>query len=75
MKENQVGLTPDSIPSLKKLGFDVFIETNAGLASSFTDFDYKKSGAKISTKVADLYKNAHIVVKFNVHKKPKELVI
>ncbi len=71
--ESRVGLTPDSIPSLKKLGFDVFIETNAGLASSFTDFDYKKSGAKISTKVADLYKNAHIVVKIQRPQKTKKI--
>ena len=40
--EHRVGLTPDSIPSLKKMGFDVFVESNAGSASSFTDIDYKK---------------------------------
>ena len=61
--EHRVGLTPDSIPSLKKMGFDVFVESNAGSASSFTDIDYKKSGAKISTKVSELYKNADLIVK------------
>jgi alanine dehydrogenase len=45
--ENRVGVTPDSIPSLKKMGFEVFVESNAGLASSFTNEDYKKAGAKI----------------------------
>ena len=39
--ENRVGVTPDSIPSLKKMGFEVFVESNAGLASSFTNEDYK----------------------------------
>ena len=61
--EHRVGLTPDSILSLKKMGFDVFVESNAGSASSFTDIDYKKSGARISTKVSELYKNADLIVK------------
>ncbi len=61
--ENRVGVTPDSVPSLKKMGFDVFVESDAGLASSFTNEDYKKAGAKISSKTNDLYKNAKVVVK------------
>ena len=61
--ENRVGVTPDSIPSLKKMGFEVFVENNAGLASSFTNEDYKKAGAKISSKINDLYKNADVIVK------------
>ena len=61
--ENRVGVTPDSIPSLKKMGFEVFVESNAGLASSFTNEDYKKAGAKISSKINDLYKNANVIVK------------
>ena len=61
--ENRVGVTPDSVPSLKKMGFDVFVEKDAGLASSFTNEDYKKAGAKISSKTNDLYKNAKVVVK------------
>jgi len=61
--ENRVGVTPDSIPSLKKMGFDVFVESDAGLASSFTNEEYKKAGAKISSKINDLYKNAKVIVK------------
>ena len=45
--ENRVGVTPDSVPSLKKMGFDVFVESDAGLASSFTNEDYKKLGQKL----------------------------
>ena len=61
--EHRVGITPDSIPSLKKMGFEVFVENNAGLASSFTDQEYKKNGAKISSKINELYKNADLIVK------------
>ena len=52
--ENRVGVTPDSVPSLKKMGFDVFVESDAGLGSSFTNEDYKKAGAKISKTAADI---------------------
>lgn len=61
--EYRVGITPDSVPALKKMGFDVFVESKAGLSASFTDDDYKKSGAKISSKISELYKNAFIVIK------------
>ena len=30
------------------MGFKVFVQSNAGLGSSYTDEDYKKSGAVIS---------------------------
>ncbi len=61
--EFRVGITPDCVPTLKKMGFKVFIQKDAGISSSFTDNDYKKSGANISSKLTDLYKNADIVVK------------
>ena len=61
--ESRVGITPDIIPSLIKMGFKVFIQSNAGLGSSYTDDDYKKSGAVVSSKLNDLYSKADLVVK------------
>ena len=61
--ENRVGITPDCVPSLLKMGFKVFIQKDAGLKSSYTDNDYKKSGAKISSKLSELYSKAELVVK------------
>ena len=61
--EKRVSITPDCVSSLKKMGFDVFIQKDAGLNSSYTDNDYKKNGAKISNKLVELYKNADLVVK------------
>ena len=52
--ENRVGVTPDSVPSLKKMGFDVFVESDAGLSSSFTNEDYKKAIRSHRTAVAEL---------------------
>ena len=61
--ENRVGITPDCVPTLIKMGFSVHIQSNAGILSSFTDDDYKRSGAKISSKLSELYKKADLVVK------------
>ncbi|MCD6322356.1 MAG: alanine dehydrogenase, partial [Clostridiales bacterium] len=38
--ENRVAIIPDSIKRLSKHGFDVLIETGAGLASGHSDQDY-----------------------------------
>ena len=75
--ENRVAVTPDSVKNLTKLGFDVFIEKNAGLRASFSDSDYTKVGAKISPNLIKLYENADIVVKINrplIDKNVNELV-
>ncbi len=71
--ETRVGITPDCIPSLTKMGFSVFVQSNAGIGSSFTDQDYKKNGAKISTNPRDLYKNADLVVKIQRPTKQKKM--
>ena len=41
--ESRVSITPDIIPSLIKMGFKVFVQSNAGLSSSYTDENYKKN--------------------------------
>lgn len=45
--ENRVAMTPAGVFTLTRAGHEVFIETGAGLGSSFTDEEYKASGAKI----------------------------
>ena len=71
--ENRVSITPDCIPSLIKMGFKVFIESDAGVMSSYTNDDYKKNGAKISTKLTDLYSKADIIVKIQRPVKNKKI--
>ena len=61
--ESRVGVTPDCVPALIKMGFKVFVQSGAGSASSYSDADYKKSGAQISSKLSDLYSKANVVVK------------
>jgi NAD(P) transhydrogenase subunit alpha len=45
--ENRVAATPNSVVQLRKLGFDVEIESRAGDKASFTDEMYIASGAGI----------------------------
>ena len=40
--EKRVGVTPDCVTSLIKMGFKVFVQSNAGINSSYSDDDYKK---------------------------------
>ena len=71
--ESRVSITPDIIPSLIKMGFKVFVESNAGLGSSYTDDDYKKSGAVISSKLNELYSKADLVIKVQRPSKQKKI--
>ncbi len=61
--ENRVAVTPDVAGKLIKKGFEVQVETNAGLNAGFTDEEYKNAGAKVLDDVQTLYSNADIVLK------------
>lgn len=45
--ENRVSMTPGGVVYLVKSGHEVFVETNAGLGSGFSNEDYIKAGAKV----------------------------
>ncbi len=38
--ENRVGLTPDVIPALLKVGFEFLMESNAGKSAGYLDQSY-----------------------------------
>ena len=39
--EKRVALSPDGVGKLKKLGYEVCIETGAGVGANFLDADYE----------------------------------
>src|SRR5690625_2157701 len=47
--ENRVAMTPSGVLLLINAGHEVYIETGAGLGSGFTDEQYAKAGATISS--------------------------
>ena len=61
--ENRVACVPDVTSKYIKAGFEVHIESNAGLSAGFKNADYEKAGAKIVDNLNDLYSNADIVLK------------
>lgn len=60
-QEFRVGLTPYSVQALSK-NHAVFVETNAGIGSGFTDEAYQQAGAKIVTNAIDAW-DRELVVK------------
>ncbi|MGF7014368.1 alanine dehydrogenase [Ornithinibacillus bavariensis] len=53
--ENRVAITPAGVLTLKNAGHEVFVETNAGLGSGFTDNQYIQAGAKIVNTAKDAW--------------------
>lgn len=61
--EFRVAATPKTVQRLKKQGFDVLIQSNAGELASFSDQQFKDVGAEIVPTAAELYQNVDIVLK------------
>lgn len=61
--ERRVAGTPDTVIKLRKLGFEVLVESRAGLAAAFTDEAYAAVGASIVTSADPLWSAADVVLK------------
>ncbi len=61
--ERRVAATPESIGRLKKLGFEILIESDAGAGASFNDDDYRNAGATVVADARDVWSQADIVLK------------
>ena len=57
--EKRVALVPDVINKFTKLGYEVIIESGAGIHAQATDLDYENAGAKVSSEVL---KDADVVL-------------
>ncbi|MFD2639850.1 alanine dehydrogenase [Piscibacillus salipiscarius] len=53
--ENRVALTPAGVIALVNAGHSVFVETNAGEGSNFTDKQYEEAGATIVPSAKDAW--------------------
>ena len=61
--ENRVAATPDTVGKLQKLGYDIIIESGAGVKASFDDTAFEEAGAKIAER-SDVWAS-DIVLKVN----------
>ena len=60
--EYRVGLTPSAVSKYVAEGHELFVETNAGIGTGFTDDDYVQAGATICN-VDDTFANADMIIK------------
>ena len=61
--ENRVATTPDAAEKLIKLGFEVFVESGAGVKADISDADYQKAGVSIVNDTQSLWQTADIILK------------
>ena len=61
--EYRVGMMPVGAEALTRAGHEVFIETQAGIGSGFSDEDYTKVGAKILPSAKEICDRADMLVK------------
>ncbi len=64
-KENRVALTPAVVQDLVKKGFEVIVESGAGMNSFFSDDAYKTAGATTQSDKNKLYAEADVILKVN----------
>jgi NAD(P) transhydrogenase subunit alpha len=61
--ERRVAATPDTVKRLKKLGFDVTVERDAGALAAFPNQDYEAAGARVVDTAKELWAGSDIVLK------------
>lgn len=61
--ENRVSLPPAAVGQLVAHGHTVYVETNAGAGSAFSDAEYMKAGARIVDSAVEIWNTAEMVVK------------
>lgn len=61
--EGRIALVPDAVNELTVHGHSVYVETNAGKLSGYSDEEYQKAGAQIMENAAKLYEIAEMIVK------------
>src|SRR5690606_10707157 len=61
--ERRVAATPQTILKLKKLGFDVLVESGAGDAINALDGEYQEAGAEILRDTGKLWRSSDLVMK------------
>lgn len=63
--ESRVALTPDAVKKLRKLGFEVVIQSGAGQAAYYADELYQAAGADIANSSAEVVNQSQIITTVN----------
>ncbi|MBP1736490.1 MAG: alanine dehydrogenase [Oscillospiraceae bacterium] len=62
-QEDRVAITPAGVDAFVRAGHKVYIETQAGVGSGFSDLDFEREGAKILKTARDIYNIAELIIK------------
>lgn len=62
LKEKRICITPEAVQTLSTYGHRVLIEKGAGEAASYSDLDYSKAGAEITTDTKKIF-SCPVIVK------------
>ena len=62
-RENRVALTPSVVKQLTTAGYEVCVESGAGLKSYFDDASYQEAGASILADTQKIYADADVILK------------
>ena len=68
INESRVALTPDAVKKLRKLGFDVVVQSGAGQAAYYADELYQIAGADIARSSTEVIAQSQIIT--TVHDLP-----
>lgn len=63
--ENRVALTPDAVKKLRKLGFEIVIQSGAGQAAYYADELYQAAGADIANSSTEVITQSRIITTVN----------
>ena len=69
--EYRVGMMPVGAVQLVRAGHQVFVETQAGVSSGFTDDDYRNAGANVVQSADEVFGNADMIVKVKEPQPPE----
>jgi len=61
--ENRVGMMPAGVAELVRHGHTVYVQHEAGEGCGFSDADYQAVGATVLPQIADVYKQADMIIK------------
>ncbi len=61
--ERRVAASPQTVIKLIKLGFEVAVESNAGIGSDYTNGAYREAGAKIIDDAKELWSSSDLILK------------
>ncbi|HLG03394.1 MAG TPA: Re/Si-specific NAD(P)(+) transhydrogenase subunit alpha [Bacteroidia bacterium] len=64
-RENRVALTPEVVKDLVKKGFEVIVESGAGMNSFYSDEMYLDAGAQLVSDTNKIYAEGNVILKVN----------